>query len=241
VKELEKDLSKTNKKSPEIDPENKRDDPYEVRNFQVIGMEFRSLTDEESKKETRNVGGYAVEYNQPSQLMIDYWTGEPFIEVIGEGAFDKSLEERHVKSYWDHKKDMILGNTKSGSLKVESDERGLAFDLILPNNTWGNDAWVSIERRDTEGVSFGFGVIKDVWSEVEYEGQMILKRTIVEGVLFEISPTPNEAYLDSNVECRSLGEYTKTRTTSNEAEEIRSETEKLMLKTELLYSSSFLV
>lgn len=160
--------------------------------------------DSEGGEET-GLQGYAVTYNVQSEIMRDWW-GDKFVEVIAEGAFDKSLQERNVLAFWNHNKDILLGNTESKTLDLRSDSKGVFFDLDLPKSSWGENVKESVRRKDVTGVSFGFRVVDDVITTVEIDGEDVYKRTVTEALLFEISPTHTPAYKDSECNVRSLNE-----------------------------------
>ena len=180
----------------------KKSDDLEHRS--VIGhVEIRADSDEET--DSRLLTGYAITYNVQSQVMRDWW-GDKFVEVIAEGAFDKSLQDRGVLAYWNHNKDILLGNTESETLVLESDSTGVRFDLDLPNSSWGDSVLESARRKDVRGTSFGFRVVDDLISKIEIDGEEVYKRTVVEAELYEISPTPKPAYVDSECHVRSIDE-----------------------------------
>lgn len=103
-----------------------------------------------------------------------------------------------------HNTDNVLGSTKSGALKLESDSVVLRFDIDLPNTTVANDLYDSVKRGDVDGTSFGFKVLDDKWNKVEKDDEEIMKRTLLDVELYEISPTPFPVYEDTEVDCRSL-------------------------------------
>lgn len=170
----------------------------EVRNI-LSHVEVRSVEGSDEKVIT----GYAAKYNTRSCILRDWW-GDEFVEEIASGAFTDALRNNTIKAYLNHNTDICLGSTRSQTLKLESDNVGLRFDLTLPNTQSGNDLYESVRRGDIDGVSFGFRVKDDRWSECEHEGKNIMKRTLIDVDLFEISPTPNPAYEASEVDCRSL-------------------------------------
>ena len=61
----------------------------------------------------------------------------------------------------DHDPRRVLARTKSGTLRLSEDTRGLAFDMDVPNTTAGRDILELAERSDLGGMSFGFTVAKD--------------------------------------------------------------------------------
>ena len=174
----------------------------EIRHVHLEKLEIRSSQDTNDKV----VEGYVNKFNQPSYLMRDRW-GDEFIEVISEGAFTNTLATRTQKALWNHNSDLVLGSVASNTLTLYTDGIGLRCSLKLPNTTWGNDAYESIQRGDVDGMSFGFRCIEDMWSKTQYEGREIYKRTILEAELFEVSPCVFPAYADSQIVCRSLEKH----------------------------------
>lgn len=170
----------------------------EVRQIATEKIEVRAVAEGQQK----TIGGYAVKYNSPT-LMRDRW-GDEFLEEISSGAFDKSLQNRSQKALWNHDTSKPLGSVSAGTLRFNSDTTGLNYDIDLPNNTYGNDAYESVQRGDVDGSSFGFICSDDIWSKVQYEGKEIYKRSIVEADLFEVSPCTFPAYDSSEMSCRSL-------------------------------------
>jgi HK97 family phage prohead protease len=182
----------------------KINDVKEIRKIQVNKLEVRTI----EGSENRVVGGYVNKFNQQSEIMRDYW-GDEFVEVISDSAFNKTLETKSQKALWNHNTDLVLGSVSAGTLNLFTDGIGLRCEITLPNTTWGNDAYESIQRGDVDGMSFGFRCIEDMWSKTEYEGREIYKRTILEVELFEVSPCVFPAYPDSQINCRSLENYKK--------------------------------
>jgi HK97 family phage prohead protease len=104
--------------------------------------------------------GYAARFNSPSEPL-------PFIERIAPGAFKRSLRAKNdIKLLWNHDSSMVLGSTRSGTLRLVEDELGLRVEADLPDTQAGRDAKVLINRRDVTGFSFGFTVPPngDTWN-----------------------------------------------------------------------------
>ena len=104
--------------------------------------------------------GYAAVFNSPSEPL-------PFTEVIREGAFKRSLKSRNeIKLFMNHNTDVVLGSTRSGTLQLSEDSRGLLAQAQLPDTTAGRDLSVLMQRGDVSSMSFGFSVPPkgDSWS-----------------------------------------------------------------------------
>lgn len=195
----------------------------EIRALPVT-FEVRANEGEDGK---RTITG-AIKYNTESAEMRDYW-GDAFVETIDKEAFKDSIAARNVVGLWSHDTAQVLGNTKSGTLRLTNMENELRFELDIPNTTVGKDAWELIQRGDVDGVSFGMKVTKDKWSSEKRDNGRIYRRNILNAELYEISPVAFPAYPANEVVARSLEEF--------KAEEQRAadrfEKEKLLLELDL--------
>ncbi|MBS5315923.1 MAG: HK97 family phage prohead protease [Clostridiales bacterium] len=171
--------------------------------------------------EKRTIGGYAVKYNSPT-VITDRW-GDQWLEEFATGAFDESIATRTQKALWNHDTSKPLGSCKANTLRFNPDVTGLNYDVDVPNNTWGNDAYESVQRGDVDGSSFGFRALDDAWGRITYEGKEMLKRSIIKAELFEVSPCTFPAYGDSEISCRSKDSYKKDE--EKRAQEIATEKE----------------
>ncbi|TCP32180.1 prohead peptidase [Scopulibacillus darangshiensis] len=189
----------------------------EIRYLTVPKLDVRTQDDG-----TMSIGGYVVKWDQRSGLI---W-GE-FYERVAKGAFAKSLEENTIKALWNHRMDYVLGSNNNKTLRLEEDSAGLRFEIDLPNNSWGKDAYESISRGDVDGVSFGFNVRSDSWQYIKDED--IYERTLLDVDLREVSPTPFPAYPDSKVAKRSLEDLGVV-----PKEQRKLEKEKLLMELDLL-------
>jgi HK97 family phage prohead protease len=89
-----------------------------------------------------------------------------FTEIIRPGAFKGSLDGRDVVCLIDHDPARLLARTKSGTLRLEEDAKGLRFELDVPETQEGRDILTLAERGDLGGCSFAFTVPKggEVWN-----------------------------------------------------------------------------
>jgi len=107
----------------------------------------------------RKLAGYAAVFGQDARV-------SDFTETIRPGAFKGALAGRDVLCLIDHDPCRLLARTKSGTLRLEEDAKGLRFELDVPDTTEGRDILTLAERGDLGGCSFGFTVPKggEVWS-----------------------------------------------------------------------------
>lgn len=158
----------------------------ETRTFDITKLSTRDATEEQPSKIT----GYAAVFN--SKTTIGGW----FDEVIEPGAFARSLSENgDIRALFNHNWDNVLGRTKSGTLRLEEDEKGLKFEIELPNTSVGRDLAESMSRGDINQCSFGFWITEENW---DYNVEPAL-RTIKEVELYEISVVSIPAYDDTEV------------------------------------------
>lgn len=101
----------------------------------------------------RKLVGYAAVFGQGTRI-------SDFTEVIKPGAFAASLKGRDILALVDHDPARLLARTKSGTLRLEEDSKGLRFELDVPDTTEGRDLLALAERGDLGGMSFGFTVAR---------------------------------------------------------------------------------
>lgn len=185
-----------------------------------IRMLATDLEIRETDDNKKMMSGYAVKWDQLSEKMGWYYR---FREKFKKGSFADSLRDDKQMALWNHNTDMILGNTKNGTLRVLEDDTGLRFENDLPDSEWGKCAHECIKRGDVDGVSFGFKMLGEEWDESDLDN---ITRTITKAKLFEISPTPFPAYSQSEVQARSLDkvfeEYRAASSTDPGSEEAKA-------------------
>lgn len=167
----------------------------EIRTIDITNLSTRS--DEETK--TRTISGYAAVFNSPTRL----W--EDLDEVIAPGAFSRAISSSDVRCLFNHDWSNVLGRTKSGTLRLSEDERGLKFEVDLPDTTVARDLIKSMERGDINQCSFGFIPTEETW---DYNSTPML-RTIHEVELYEVSIVPLPAYEDTEAALRSKEDLEK--------------------------------
>jgi HK97 family phage prohead protease len=121
-----------------------------------------------------------------------------FREKIRPGAFAKSIQNDDIRALFNHNPDHVLGRTKSGTLALSEDVRGLYMEVKPPDSQVARDLVASIKRGDIDQQSFGFQVIADDWST---EGGLEV-RELIEVKLFDVSPVTFPAYLATDVSVR---------------------------------------
>lgn len=161
----------------------------EKRTVAYSNLEFRALEDGGN-----TIVGYAAVWDSPSEPM-------PFIEYVKRGAFTKTLKDgADVRLLIDHT-GVPLARTKSGTLALEEDERGLRVEAELdPMNPDAARIMSAMKRGDLSQMSFAFRTIKDSWSD---NGET---RELREVQLFDVSVVTFPAYEETVAELRSRNE-----------------------------------
>ena len=144
---------------------------------------------------TRQLSGYAVTFNQPSNPL-------PFIEYIRPGAFN-NVDMSQVRLLYAHDYNNILARVDSGTLSLKVDDKGLFFVANIPDTTLGNDVYANVQNGNIKGLSFNAVIDPnggDTWGQDDY-GNVI--HTITQfKQLNEISLTPIPAYTETSVQVK---------------------------------------
>ena len=135
--------------------------------------------------------GYAAIFDSPSEPM-------PFTEYVKRGAFSKTINDgADVRLLIDHE-GVPLARSKSGTLALEEDERGLRVEAELdPSNPDASRIISAMKRGDLSQMSFAFRTIKDNWSDDRSV------RELREVQLFDVSVVTFPAYEETVAELRS--------------------------------------
>ena len=172
------------------DKEKKSAEPGEMSAFErrfFAEAEIR-LVDENA--ESAAITGYAAVFNSWSEDLGF------FKEKIAQGAFAKSVKDGDVRALINHDPNLIIGRTRNRTLRLWEDDKGLGFEVKLPDTSYAHDLRESIKRKDITQNSFGFQTVVDEWST---DGK---RRTLHEVRLFDVSPVTFPAYKQTSVKLR---------------------------------------
>ena len=163
----------------------------------------------------KTIIGYAAKFDSLSQDLGG------FVEKIDKKAFKRCLERGcDVRGLKNHDPAMLLGRMKSGTLRIETDGEGLRYEIDVPETQTGRDTVTEIERGDMDGSSFSFTTEDedgDEWDDTTSPPTRTL-RNIRD--LFDVGPVTYPAYLDTEVNTRSLDRFRESK--------FRGEHEKLL-------------
>lgn len=154
-------------------------------------LERRFATDLRSSG--RKLEGYAATFASTANLGA-------FQERIARGAFANALTG-DILALLDHDAGKVLGRTRTGTLELREDDKGLAFSLDIPDTAAGRDVLALAARGDLGGMSFGFLVPE---GGEEWEGDTRTLRSIDLREISVVSAWP--AYEGTEIALRSKKE-----------------------------------
>ena len=151
-------------------------------------LELRALDDSE---DGWTVSGYAAVFDSPSEPL-------PWTEFVRRGAFKKTINDgADVRLLIDHT-GVPLARTKSGTLTLREDDKGLFMEARLdPNNPDAVKMRSALMRGDVTQMSFAFETIKDGWN-----GDRSV-RELKEVRLHDVSLVTYPAYEETSAEIRN--------------------------------------
>ncbi|MGX9767182.1 phage major capsid protein [Lactiplantibacillus argentoratensis] len=159
--------------------------------------------DKQQDKQPKTIEGYALLFNSPSKDLGG------FVEVIDPAALD-NVDLSNVIMLDQHDYSKPLASVKAGTLKLDTDEKGLHFVATLDDSvSYANDAYQNVKSGNVDSMSFRFDV-DDGGDEFTQDEDGKITRTIKQVKdLFEVSTVTIPAYDDSNVQVdkRSYNEF----------------------------------
>jgi HK97 family phage prohead protease len=133
-------------------------DSMESRARPFDGAEIR----EDSGGKSLTFTGYASVFDSPYE--VNDWLGS-FNETIAPGAFARSLALGADVPFKINHDGMTLARTKSGTMQLAEDSKGLHVEARLdPANPQVQALRSAMDRGDIDEMSFAFRVTDDMWS-----------------------------------------------------------------------------
>ena len=150
-----------------------------------------------SKTKGTVIAGYAAVFNREAMI------GGLFVERIEPGAFTDVLDQ-NVIGCLNHDSNRLLARTKSGTLRLSQDARGLRYELdVNPRDPLAVSVAAQVERGDIDGSSFAFIVHPDDERWTHRPGKVQPLRTIYRVTrLIDVSPVTFPAYSQTSVYAR---------------------------------------
>ena len=160
------------------------------RQVRCVSQQFKTR----SANDDLYIEGYFSVFNSEYPL----WPGAS--EVVKPGAFDNSVSG-DVRALINHDSSLVLGRTKSGTLTLRQDERGLWGSIkINRDDVDAMNLYARVQRGDVDQCSFGFEIKRETF--VDLGGNKY--RWEIEEVdpLYEVSVCTFPAYTETSVSAR---------------------------------------
>lgn len=165
------------------------DEQPDLRVLQLRSAEFTTREDGEEPI----IEGYFAVFNSNYEI----WEGAS--ESIAPGAFDSSISN-DVRALTNHDTTLVLGRTKSSTLELKTDSRGLWGRIrINPNDSDATNTYERVKRGDVDQCSIGF-LIRSQETDFKEDGS--IHWTITDVELFEVSVCTFPAYEETSVSAR---------------------------------------
>lgn len=148
--------------------------------------------------ERRRIAGYAAIFNSVSEEIFG------FVETIMPGAFAEVIARDDVRALINHDRNLVLGRTTAGTLRLLENEIGLRYEVDLPDTQPARDLMVSLDRGDVDQSSFGFRVDPEdeEWRGPDEKRPLPLRIIHRFSRLFDVSPVTFPAYTETSVALR---------------------------------------
>lgn len=116
-----------------------------------------------------------------------------FVEQIDPAAFNDTLARGgNVVALMNHDPNMLLGDTRSGTLTLTPDAKALNYSVALDSgDPDAQRVAAKVQRGLLRGSSFSFRTVADTWSETE---QGFPLRTLLAVELYDVGPVAMPAY-----------------------------------------------
>jgi HK97 family phage prohead protease len=157
------------------------------------------------------VAGYAAVFGEETNI------GGMFTESIQRGAFKDAIKRDDVVFLINHE-GLPLARTRSGTLKLSEDERGLYMEAMLDQSDPDVRSIVpKMKRGDLDKMSFAFRPVRQMWDD----STPIPRRVIQEAQLFDVSIVTTPAYDGTEIGLRSLQQFREQAAKTQAARRLR--------------------
>ena len=218
----------------------------EIRNLECE-LAFREASSEASEKGILGtICGRAICFNSESQILDE--NGQTFREVIApEAASMDWLNTQDIKINMLHNRELTFGRIKrgkSGNARLSVDDKGVNFEVDVPNCDLGIRARELTKAGVYDGCSFEFW--PDQYDVEEREGKVPLVRHTHFRAITALTLGMDPAYLQTSLSARELYEQTpsgkaeeaarvKAREEQEKAEALQREMERRLMNMKKYY------
>lgn len=147
--------------------------------------------------------GRAWPYNSWTQIGKAPWG---FKEKLREGAGKKSINDGDIVLLDNHDTRLPLARMSAGTLEMRDSKSGGDWEASVTDTSYAQDVVKNVRVKNYGGCSFGFEVIKDIWTDDDGNPATPMdgtRREIVEFKAHEISVCTFPAYTATTVSARA--------------------------------------
>jgi len=200
----------------------------ESRSRPFDGAELR----EDSGGNSLTFTGYASVFNAP--YVVSDWLGE-FNETVAPGAFRNSLAAGADVPFKLNHEGMTLARTKSGTMRLAEDDKGLHVEASLdPRNPQVQALRSAMDRGDIDEMSFAFRVTDDMWSP-DYMNRTVTGADIHKGDVSAVNYGANPATAGASLRSAEVRRFANA---LNRAADLDPETKEQLLHVLQLVSAA---
>lgn len=150
------------------------------------------------KFETREADGKLYISGYFAVFGSEYEIFQGASERVDPGAFEETLSS-DIRCLIDHETRLVLGRTKSGTLTLKVDSRGLWGEVeINPNDQDAMNLYERVKRGDVDQCSFGFDILDEEFEDLGDKVRWTIKKV----KLYEVSVVTFPAYEETSVTAR---------------------------------------
>lgn len=135
--------------------------------------------------EKRMISGYAATYDAFSEDMGGYRTR------LAKGCFDRVLQASDCRFLFNHDPNLLFGRTKSGTLRLVGDDKGLRFENDHPRGAIADQYYDMVARGDMDGCSFTCDIDIDQW---DFSGETPIRTLVGLSMLYDVGPVTYPAF-----------------------------------------------
>lgn len=148
--------------------------------------------------EGNTITGYAAVFDSMSRDLGG------FREIIKPGAF-RNVLSNDVRALINHDKNLVIGRSTAGTLKLIEDSRGLRVEIDLPDTSYARDLQESMRRKDITGMSFRFYMHEDFKRGQKWNRSAdgVVREITEFAAIDDVSMVAYPAYTDASATLRS--------------------------------------
>jgi phage prohead protease, HK97 family len=183
----------------------------QIRMFDAAGAPH--ILRAEDGSDTRTIEGYAIVFNQRSQLLCDWEVYRMVEEIIPPSAVSASmLAGCNIVADLEHDQSRMLArnNKGSGTLTLTLDDKGLMYRFDAPHTADGDYALEMVRRGDLFGSSFAYSTDEQVNVTYTKDGDTLVRNVNKIDAIYDVAIVANPAYLQTSVQARSAMKQLET-------------------------------